>query len=130
MIKYEYKYPTTLTSLVDTLINGYATSQNTEREVDTSTAPEYDIEKTDSGFLVSIELPGIKKYGVDITIDNDSFTVTASRKETKYKQRFVLGKTNDKEAITAKMEDGMLEITVPNKKPVDPVKNLSKITID
>ena len=122
MIKYEYKYPTTLTTLVDMLINGVST----EKDVDTSIAPEYDIEKIDAGFFVSIELPGVKKDGVDITVDNDSFTVTASRKETKYKQRFVLGKNNDKEAITAKMEDGMLEITVPNKKSVD----ASKIKIE
>lgn len=84
------------------------------------------IREFDGGFVVDIELPGIKKSAVTISLDNNVLTVTATktkvtdgtftsdtRRYGKFSKKYKLNAPVSNSDITAKMEDGVLTITIP-----------------
>ena len=99
-----------------------------------------DVTTTDTDYIFEIELPGYNKEDVKIALDDGYLTVEATKKEEKEesenktyvrKERFV-GTTSrswyvgnvDQNAIKASFENGILNITVPNKElPVEDSKN-------
>lgn len=111
MFAYEYGTKTPLMNLVEEYFNRSCSEASKEIEY----SPVYDIKKDDSGINVTIELPGVKKESVDISIDSDTVIVKAERNGKKSKQQFITDKTLDKDAITASMEDGILTLRLPNK---------------
>lgn len=92
--------------------------------------PEIDVKEQNNSYLIKMDLPGMDKKDVKISIDQQNNLVisgereTASKKERKdyicferYKGSFFrkvpLPGTVDAQHITAKYRDGVLEITVP-----------------
>jgi len=88
-----------------------------------------DIKETDNDFELSINVPGIKKENIDVTLENGYLTITAEQKEeqndesTTYVRRerfyrsacrsFFVGEDVQQKDIKAKMENGVLTLTVP-----------------
>jgi len=65
---------------------------------------------------VKIELPGIKASDVDVTVDGRSLKVTGkSRHGTEFSYLYTLKSTVDETAITARLVDGLLTISLPKK---------------
>ena len=87
-----------------------------------------DIEDKENEYLVEAELPGIKKEEIDLNIEEDNLCITVNRSEEVNKdgknyihrerrassmsRRVRLSGANLEE-IKAKLEDGILSVTVP-----------------
>ena len=89
--------------------------------------PLADVEETDDAYLVEIELPGVKRGDIDVTLSGRQLTVTGERKEkertgmlrrrTRVTGRFhydvtLPGADPDAE-VTAGYDDGVLSVRVP-----------------
>lgn len=104
-----------------------------------------DITETDDMFVIHGDLPGVSKENINIELENGVLTVSAHYEEKKeekegekvvlqersrasYCRQFQLPKDEgyDKENITAKFENGVLEVKIPK---IEPQKNVSKIEI-
>ncbi|PKC59850.1 HSP20-like chaperone [Rhizophagus irregularis] len=102
---------------------------------------EIDVHENDNEFLVNAELPGLNKDQINIDVRDNALIISG---ETKKDQKYEKGKTliqersygsftrsislppNVKaEDITAKFEDGLLELKLPKSAPTG-----KKITIE
>ena len=96
-------------------------------------SPALDVAETESGYKVSLDLPGIAKEDVKIAIDGRRVNVSAQtqREETKkegerviYRERsgasfarsFTLPEEIDQEASQAKLDNGVLSLTLAKKR--------------
>lgn len=91
--------------------------------------PQVDIREDENGFHVFADVPGVEAKDVDITLDRNVLTIKGSRageSETSDKgykrrervsgsfvRRFTLPDSADGDAITAKMNNGVLEVVIP-----------------
>ena len=94
-----------------------------------SWTPRVDVSEDDKKILVHAELPGITKENVNIDITNDVLSVMGERKETKeqnessrqirecrygrFQRQIRLPPHCQVDNVTAKYENGVLEIVVP-----------------
>ncbi len=91
--------------------------------------PAVDIKETDNAYVLEADIPGVDPKDIEVTMENGVLTVRGERKYEKeeekenYKRverargvflrRFTLPENADPEAITAKGNHGVLEITIP-----------------
>jgi HSP20 family protein len=89
--------------------------------------PLADVEETDDAYLVEIELPGVKRGDIDVTLSGRQLTVTGERKEkertgilrrrTRVTGRFhydvTLPAADPDAEVTAGYDDGVLTVRVP-----------------
>lgn len=76
----------------------------------------FDIEEKSDVFVASLELPGYKKDNITIEITNDNnLTVEATKNSARHSVSRSLHLTDelDTSSISAKLEDGVLSITIP-----------------
>lgn len=96
-----------------------------------------DIRETDDAFVLEAELPGFKKEEVEVTLDNETLTIRAERKEEQtengetgsyirrervsgaYARSFDVSGV-DTERMTARFADGVLTLTLPKLVHVKP----------
>lgn len=94
--------------------------------------PHADIEETDAAYVVTAEMPGIQKENIEVKLTDDN-TVEISgksatqKKETKGKlireersktdffRRFVLEHEVNADSVDAKVENGVLTLTLPKR---------------
>ncbi|BBB15379.1 heat shock protein Hsp20 [Candidatus Rickettsiella viridis] len=70
-------------------------------------------------FLFSINIPGINPQDINISIQNRTLCITATKKSQSYfYYRFLLPDTADSEKIIAKAKYGVLEIIIPKTEKV------------
>jgi HSP20 family protein len=89
--------------------------------------PMADVEETDDAYIVDVELPGVGKEDIDVTISGRRLSITGERKEkeregilrrrTRTVGRFQFevtlpGDVDDK-GVTASMEGGVLTVRIP-----------------
>jgi len=113
------------------------------REPSTLTAPEnswmphVDITEDESSFTVIADIPGVNPDEVEVTLHNNVLTIRGerdselSREKENFKRRerfrgtfqrqFSLPELTDEDAISAKANHGVLEITIPKAKKASPV---------
>lgn len=107
-----------------------------------SFVPGIDISETDNQFLISAELPGMKKEDIDISVDNGRLSISGERKfekeeegktfhrvETRYgsfNRSFQLPDNVDAESVKATYENGILNISI--EKAEDKVKKKIEIS--
>ena len=91
-------------------------------------APRVNIFETDDAVTIEAEMPGVKKEGVEIEIDENELCLKGHRAkrdgagegQMRFQERppadfartFMLGRAVDRERIEAKMNDGLLCITL------------------
>lgn len=93
--------------------------------------PRTNITEVDGAYHLSLEMPGVKKNEVEITIEGNSLVIKGSRtveSETKqdvvrrefhtssFERSFSIGDGVDRDAVKATMEDGVLTITLSKTK--------------
>ncbi len=103
-------------------------------------APEVNIFETKDGYVLEAEMPGVNKQGLEITLEGNEITITGHRapehlpgealfRESRnfdYRRVFELDPAIDTSRIAAKMEQGVLTLTLPKSEKVKP----RKITVD
>ena len=97
--------------------------------------PAADIFETEEALTLLLEMPGVGKSNVDIQIENDVLRVEGRIDYAAYKdiepvyteynvghfaRAFTLSNKIDREAITARVEDGVLTLTLPKSKDTLP----------
>ena len=97
--------------------------------------PAADIFETDEALTLLLEMPGVGKNNVDVQIENDVLRVEGKIDFSSYKdiepvyteynighyaRAFTLSDKIDRDAITARVEDGVLTLTLPKSKEALP----------
>ena len=99
-----------------------------------------DVREDGDHIYVEAELPGFKKDEVDITLENQTLTISAERKSDNKKENdkgelllherrysrflrsFTLPPTVDEQSVNAKLSDGLLTITLNKREETKPRK--------
>jgi HSP20 family protein len=103
-------------------------------------SPEVNIFETKDGYVLEAEMPGVSKEGLEITLEGNEMTLVGRRKEeaaggeplfreralTDYRRVFELDPAIDTAKIAAKMEQGLLTLTLPKSERIKP----RRITVD
>lgn len=92
-------------------------------------SPSVDIAETDQAFEIQVQLPGVKKNDVDISLENDMITISGEKKYAdekdekdyhtresffgKFSRSFRLPDSVNADKISAKQEDGVLVVNLP-----------------
>lgn len=85
----------------------------------------YDVNEEENGFLISVDMPGLKKEDIKIELKEHSLMISGERKNPSrenyiYQKSFTLPKSADVEKIQAAYEDGVLEVFVPKAEAARP----------
>jgi len=99
--------------------------------------PSVDIYETDNDFVITAEMPGVDKDGVDITLDNNELEINgkingnlpdsenlkyAEFRLYNYYRKFNVGDSINSTALKAGLDNGILTVTLPKKEEVKPRK--------
>ncbi len=121
--------------LLGRLFNGAPTAQDGGR-----LAPYgVDVREDQDHFYVEAELPGFKKDDVEITLENQTLTIAAERREesngekkgelllherrySRFLRSFTLPPTVDEGSVNAKLAEGVLTITLNKREETKPRK--------
>jgi HSP20 family protein len=96
--------------------------------------PVANILETSDGYLLEAEMPGVAKDGIEVTVENGELVIvgrrgdkevpgTAVYRESRpldYRRVFDLDPSIDTGKITAKIEQGILTLTLPKAEEVKP----------
>jgi len=98
--------------------------------------PLSNILETQDGYVLEAEMPGVSKDGLEITVDNGELVIQGHRnsavkagqplyresRNLDYRRVFELDPSIDTTKIHAKMEQGVLRLTLPKAESVKPRK--------
>jgi HSP20 family protein len=99
---------------------------------DGTISPRIDVSENDKAYMIKAEMPGVKKEDIKVSIDKQRVTieaevkreeekregenvVLAERSVRKYMRSFMLPAEVDENAAQARIEDGVLTLTLPKK---------------
>jgi len=112
-------------------------TQQQQREREQFIAPDVNIYETKDGYLLEAEMPGVAKDGLEITLEGTELILTGRRSDQapqgadllfaearplNYRRVFELDPTVDTAKINAKIEQGVLTLTLPKAEKVKPKK--------
>ena len=99
-------------------------------------SPTVDVYEEDQNVVLTADLPGLDRKEVEVSVENDRLIISGERKfenEEKednyhriercygsFSRSFALNNTLDAEHIDAKMDKGVLTITIPKKEEAKP----------
>ena len=106
--------------------------------------PRADIWETEDAAHLAIELPGVAEDGLELQVENDRLTLTATpdaiaaegrmlRREwrpARFQRTFVLTDDADREAIEAHLRHGLLTVRVPRRAEKRPRSVPIRVTAD
>ena len=98
--------------------------------------PEVNIFENKDGYVLEAEMPGVNKEGLEITLEGNELTIVGRRhaeaapgealfRESPardYRRLFELDPAIDTSKVSAKIEQGMLTLTLPKSEKVKPRK--------
>jgi HSP20 family protein len=92
-------------------------------------APAVDLRQSDTDFSIVVDLPGLKKDDINLTVENDTLTLSGERKFEneensqayslveraygKFSRTFSLPSNVDTEAVKAEFHEGVLTVAIP-----------------
>ena len=99
-------------------------------------APDVNIYESKDGYLLEAEMPGVNKEGLEITLEGHEITITGrraaevvsgeplfcERQAADYRRVFELDPAIDTAHIAARMNQGVLILTLPKSEKVKPRK--------
>lgn len=97
-------------------------------------SPDVNIYETSEGYLLQAEMPGVNKQGLEITLENNEITLIGHRqapavagevlfresRAADYRRVFELDPAIDTEKVVARMDQGVLTLTLPKSERVKP----------
>jgi HSP20 family protein len=98
--------------------------------------PEVNIFETKDGYVLEAEMPGVNKEGLEITLEGNEITIVGhrhhepvagemlfrERRLADYRRVFELDPAIDTSKVSAKMDQGVLTLTLPKSERVKPRK--------
>ena len=98
--------------------------------------PPVDIYETKDDVVLVADVPGVEKKNLTLDIDDDELTIRGTFEERdsggeklidecvygEYRRTFTLGDTIDREKVAAKLENGVLTLTLPKHERTKPRK--------
>jgi HSP20 family protein len=102
--------------------------------------PVVDVKSTEEGYVLRAEMPGVDKAGLEITVENGELTILGHRREVQfpgepvyreirlndYHRVYELDPAIDTAKINARMDQGLLILTLPKAEKLKP----RKISVD
>jgi HSP20 family protein len=99
-------------------------------------APSVDIFETNEGYVLEAEMPGVNKDGLEITLEGTEITITgrrthfvpsgvgliSERQPVDFRRTFELDPAIDSGRIGARMNQGVLTLSLPKSERVKPRK--------
>jgi len=112
--------------------NGHAEARAEEQFL----APSSSVFETGEGYLLHVEMPGVNKEGLEISVENNELTITGRRslpavdgtllhresRRENFRRTFELDPSIDSNRISAKIEQGVITLTLPKAEHVKPRK--------
>ena len=100
------------------------------------TTPPASVTEIGDGYMLEIEMPGVKKDGFEISVENNELTITGRRslpavegtlihresRPENFRRVFELDPSIDANKISAKIEQGLVILTLPTAEHVKPRK--------
>ena len=98
--------------------------------------PTASVTEIADGYMLEIEMPGVKKDGLDISFENNELTIIGRRslpavegtlihresRPENFRRVFELDPSIDTEKISAKIDQGLVTLTLPKAEHVKPRK--------
>lgn len=88
-----------------------------KEEEDKTLIPSSELKDTEKAFLVSIDLPGIRKEDLQVEVLDGNLTVTGERKShsggVTFRKVYTLNSQVDTDKIEAHYENGVLDLSLP-----------------
>ena len=114
--------------------------RTTQETQTTYVTPECNIFETKDGYVLQAEMPGVSKEGLEITMEANELTITGHRRqerlpgealfqeshEADFRRVFELDPVIDTAKVSARMEQGVVTLTLPKSERVKP----RKISVD
>lgn len=79
--------------------------------------PHWEVSESEEHYLMSVDLPGVKKEDIKIEMNQDVLSISGERKYESgvraFNQKFSLPNTVDANKIEARHEDGVLNLYIP-----------------
>jgi HSP20 family protein len=113
-----------------------------------ATAPAINVIESENDYRIEVAAPGMTKDDFCVRIDDENNLVISMEKNadsseknenalylrrefsySKFEQKMLLPKNADKEKIVAKMENGVLDVSIPKLREEDLKKNMKVIEI-
>ena len=97
--------------------------------------PQYEVREEQEAFTVRVRVPGVRRDGVDISVEGDLLHLTATRHDAapegwrplrrelprgNYKLQLRLNVPVNEDGITARVSHGILELTLPKADEIKP----------
>jgi HSP20 family protein len=118
-----------LSSLFDELL-----SDSSFKQINGKFSPETDVIENDNNYIIELLLPGFIKENIKLTIEKDNLIISGERKKDnnikfnknqsyygEFKKSFILPNDTNKGNINAKMENGILVVTINKKEEMKPI---------
>ena len=98
--------------------------------------PPASLTEIPDGYMLEIEMPGVKKDGLDISVENNELTIVGRRslpavegmlihresRPENFRRMFEIDPSIDAEKISAKIDEGLVMLTLPKAEHVKPRK--------
>ena len=141
LVRKNNKNNTNQTNLLDTFFNDFLAPQSRYLGDNLVHSPKVDIVEKQKEFLVTAEIPGMKKEDVKLSLDNNTLTISGEKKEEKetkddnyhctervfgsFRRTLSLPDCIKKDKVSAKYEDGILRVCLPKtEQEVDKSKDI------
>ena len=99
-------------------------------------APVSSVNENGEGYTLQVEMPGVNKEGLDISVENNELTIVGRRslptvegtlvhresRSNNFRRTFELDPSIDTGRITAKIEQGVVTLVLPKAEQVKPRK--------
>ena len=99
-------------------------------------APSASVLEKGDGYLLQVEMPGVNKEGLEISIENNELTIIGRRslpavegtlihhesRRENYRRTFELDPSINSDKISAKVDQGVVTLTLPKAEHVRPRK--------
>jgi len=120
------------------LLEGHPSSEEGSSIATSDWVPAVDIKETDKEFLIHADIPGVDPNNIDVHMEDGMLTIKGERESERkedregYKRverqhgtfyrRFSLPDTANADKISAKSNNGVLDITIPKQEKAQPRK--------
>ena len=111
-------------------------TENGARQPEGFLAPSASVLESGDGYLLQVEMPGVNKEGLEVSIENNELTLTGRRslpaiegqlihresRREDFRRTFELDPSVDGTRITARIDQGVVTLTLPKAEHVKPRK--------